>query len=164
MIGYKTSILPITQSHTVNEYLALVPMVTDTVEIAEVIVIPGFSGGLRSIAEGASANDLRQIENARGNLNISTYQGLTGADKTGDPKLNYAMLRQKQKYDAYEKGGIPSDKMLAVSPFMVIPALYLLIKGLPEQPSAPQSELSYKDIERLWDAYRESLFEKKKQN
>ncbi|MBE0675326.1 MAG: hypothetical protein IH591_11740 [Bacteroidales bacterium] len=161
MVGYKPSLLPINQSHSAREYLVLVPMMTDTLEIGEVLVMPRI-GDLRSVAEGASVNDIRQYENARGNINISVHQGLTGTSRLGDPSVNYEMLRKKQTYDAYEKGGIPSDRMLAVSPLLIVPALYLLINGMPEKPDAPQPQLSYKDIERLKNAYRELIYSKKK--
>jgi hypothetical protein len=161
MVGYKPSFLSIDRSHSAREYLVLVPMMTDTLEIGEVLVMPRI-GDLRSIAEGASVNDTRQYENARGNINISVHQGLTGTSRMGDPSVNYEMLRKKQTYDAYEKGGIPSDRMIAVSPLLIVPALYLLMNGMPEKPSAPHPQLSYKDIERLKNAYREMIYSKKK--
>ena len=40
---------------------------------------------------------------------------------------------------AYEKGGIPSDQTVGLNPLLVIPAAYLLIKGLPEKPGPVKS-------------------------
>jgi len=66
------------------------------------------------------------------------------------------MIRQKQKYDAFEKGGIPSDQMVALSPFMLLPAAYLLIRGLPEQPEPPGPVITDKELQELNMRYFES--------
>jgi hypothetical protein len=79
----------------------------------------------------------------------------------GDPGVNYEFLRQKQKIDAYEKGGIPSDKMLGLSPLMLIPAAYLLLHGLPEKPAPPKPQISSKDLDELQKKYLESLRNRK---
>ena len=55
------------------------------------------------------------------------------------------LFGSRQKVDAYERGGIPSDKIAGISPLMLIPAAYLLIHGLPEKPAAYGAETIQQD-------------------
>jgi hypothetical protein len=156
MIGYKPSILAIGSTFTASQYLVLIPMVTDTLVIGEVIVIPQLPN-LRSVAEGSTMLDSREFGNARENISISVHQGLTGVNKMGDPGVNYELLRKQHQIEAYEKGGIPGDRMISVSPFMIIPAIYLLMNGLPEKPPAPLPKMTNREFEQLRKAYRDLL-------
>jgi hypothetical protein len=79
----------------------------------------------------------------------------------GDPSVNYEILRQKQKTDAFERGGIPSDRIAGLSPFLLIPAAYLLIRGVPEPPTPPKPQLSSKDLLELQNRYLEVLKNRK---
>jgi hypothetical protein len=160
MVGYKNTTLIIGSEFTASQYLVMVGMVTDTLQIAEVVVVPRLDG-LRSIASGSSLADSKEFENARGNLNLAFHQGLTGVNKTGDPAINYEMLRRKHIIEAYEKGGIPSDRIASFSPLIIIPALYLLMNGLPEKPPAPAPAISNSDLERLRKLYRDKIYKKK---
>ncbi len=49
--------------------------------------------------------------------------------------------------------------MVGISPFMLIPAAYLLMNGLPEQPQTPEPRISKKDLDEL-----NELFFKKNRN
>ena len=51
-------------------------------------------------------------------------------------------LRQ-QKVDAYERGGIPSDRIVGIKSIIIIPAAYLLLHGVPEKP-APFEPSAYR--------------------
>lgn len=160
MVGYKSALLVIGSEFTASQYLVMVAMVTDTLQIAEVVVMPRLDA-LRTIASGSSQYDSRELNNARGNLNLSFHQGLTGANQTGDPAINYEMVRRKLMVEAYEKGGIPSDRIASISPIMAIPALYLLMNGLPETPSAPAQGISNRDLERLKSMLRDQIYNRK---
>jgi hypothetical protein len=97
--------------------------------------------------------------NATNNLKISTYQGLTAATRLDDPAANYEVIRHMQARDAGEKGGIPSDQMVAFNPFIIIPIVYVLAKGLPEDPPAPAPHISAKELNRI-TALHDSLIYK----
>jgi hypothetical protein len=70
-------------------------------------------------------------------------------NKIGDTAIKYRMLQQKQKIDAFEKGGIPSDHMVSLNPLILVLAAYLLIKGFPEKPAPPKPFLSISEINEL---------------
>jgi hypothetical protein len=67
----------------------------------------------------------------------------------------------KHRIDASEKGGIPSDQMLVFSPFTLIPLVYVLAKGLPENPVPPAPYISPNELNRI-RALHDSLIYKSK--
>lgn len=147
-LGYRNTTLIVSDTLTGKEFAAGVYLKNDTTEIGEVVIIPRNSN-LRSEIMNSRTKVNPEIENAKYNVAISGYQGRTTTGSLGDPSSNYAILRQKQKIDAYEKGGIPSDKMIGLSPFMLVPAAYLLIHGLPERPSPYKPDISAAELEEL---------------
>ena len=156
MLGYRPVKLIVSDTLNAREFITGIYMHTDTLEIGEVIIIPRFTNLKTEIINSAlEANT--QMDNARNNITIASYQGRTGQGRLGDPSLNYEVLRQQQKINAYEKGGIPSDKMVGISPFMLIPAAYLLLNGLPEQPTPPEPRISKKDLDELNEIYFKKL-------
>jgi hypothetical protein len=155
-LGYKSIVLHISDTLQGKEFIAGIYMQTDTVNIGEVIIVPRMTS-LRSELLRPQAGASTQLENAKNNLAISAYQGRVNQSKLGDPAMNYEMLRQKQKADAYSKGQIPPDKILGLSPLLLIPAAYLLINGLPEKPSPLKPRLTDQEVESIHRKYIESL-------
>jgi len=130
-------------------------MSSDTLSIGEVIIIPRITN-LRSELLNARTESKVEIENAKNNLTISAYQGRQSQGSLGDPAANYELLRQKQRIDTYERGGIPSDKMLGLNPLFLLPAAYLLINGFTEKPPQLKSGLSRQEIDQIQKKYFES--------
>lgn len=160
MLGYKPASLVISDTLSGKEFLTGVFLETDTLLIGEVIIIPKLTSLKAEMMNPNVIPDAR-LENARSNISIASYQGRTNLGKLGDPANNYEVLRQKQKVDAFEKGEIPSDRIAGISPFMLIPAAYLLIHGLPEVPALPKPQISAKDLDELQKKYQELLRNRK---
>jgi hypothetical protein len=139
-----------------KEFIAGVYMNSDTLEIGEVIIVPRFST-LKSEILNSPSRTPATMDNAKYNVAVSAYAGKNSISSMNDPASNYDMLRQRQKVDAFEKGGIPSDKILGFSPFMLIPAAYLLVHGLPEKPAAYKPEITSKELEDLNKRYLEHI-------
>ena len=156
MLGYLKSSLIVSDTLTGKEFLTGIYMQTDTLEIGEVIIIPRFTN-LKAEMMNSALMNINKMDNAKTNISIASYQGRTGQGKMGDPSINYEILRQQQKIEAYEKGGIPSDKILGISPLMLIPAAYLLLNGFPDVPEAPEPRISQKDLDELNDLYLKTL-------
>ena len=160
MLGYKPASLIVSDTLSENEFLTGVYLETDTLLIGEVIIVPKLTNLKAEMMNPKIKYDPR-FENARYNLSIASYQGRISQGKLGDPNTNYNLLRQQQKRNAFEKGGIPSDKILGLSPLMLLPAAYLLLHGLPEAPPPPKAQISSKDLEDLQKRYMESLKNRK---
>jgi hypothetical protein len=160
MLGFRKENLVVNDSLRSKEFLTGVYLQTDTIQIGEVIIIPRFSRLMADLAKPGLEQTVR-MDNARSNISIASYQGRSGQGRLGDPALNYEVLRQKQRTEAYEKGGIPSDRIVGLSPFMLIPAAYLLMHGLPEKAEAPDPGISKKDVDELYTRYLESIRGKK---
>ncbi len=159
-LGYKRTLLIISDTLTGKEFIAGVYMKSDTLSIGEVIIVPGFRN-IKSEIMNAPGKTPSTMENARYNVAVSAYAGRNSINKLGDPTSNYEMLRQRQKVDAFEKGGIPSDKIMGLSPLILIPAAYMLMKGLPEKPAPVTPGLTDSELNQLQKKYFETLKERK---
>ena len=155
-LGFKEALWQVSDSLKGNEFNAGIYMHTDTVSIGEVIIVPHFTN-LRSEILNAPSRVPPEMDNARYNVALSGYQGRTTTGKLGDPASNYSLLRQKQNIDAYEKGGIPSDMISGINPFLLIPAAYLLFHGSPERPAPMEKKLTNQEIEQINEIYLEYI-------
>jgi len=155
-LGYKSSIFHISDTLKGSEFNAGIFMKTDTMEIGEVIIVPR-QRNLRSEILNTPSPYSEIVNNARTNVAISAYQGRTSQAQLGDPTNNYAVIIQKQKTMAFERGGIPSEQTFALSPFMLIPAAYLLINGFPEKPPSVKSTLTPFEVDQIHRKYLETL-------
>ena len=160
ILGYKSTTFLVSDTLKGREFIAGIYMHTDTISIDEVVIVPRLVN-LRSELFTSRTETNTQMENARYNLEVSAYQGRISRGKLGDPASNYDLLRQKQKIDAYEKGGIPSDRILGVSPLLLIPAVYLLMNGFPEKPEPLKPQLTPQEVVMLHKKYLETLNKKR---
>jgi hypothetical protein len=159
-VGFKDYHMIVSDTLRAREYIAGIYLTSDTLMIPAVVVMPRLTNIRAEILADRPADDHEMI-NAANNLKISTYQGLTGANKLGDPAANYEVIRQQQRIDTYEKGGIPSSAMVSVSPFTLIPLIYVLAKGLPREPEPPSPYISPREMNRI-QALHDSLIYKRK--
>jgi len=158
-VGYKSARLTISDTLSGREFVAGVYMHTDTLEIEEVVIIPRFSNLRSEMFTSRPEADIK-IENAKYNLEVSSYQGRLGTSRLGDPAMNYEVLRQQHRSDAYSKGQIPSDRIVGLSPFMIIPAAYLLMNGLPQKPSPLKPQITEQEVEQIHRKYIEAIRKK----
>jgi hypothetical protein len=159
-LGYKPSLLFVSDTLPGREFIAGIFMNSDTVSIGEVIIVPRYTN-LKSDIFYAPSKVPSIMDNARYNVAISAYQGRTTQGKLGDPAANYDLLRQRQKVDAYEKGGIPSDMIAGINPLLLLPAAYLLIHGMPEKPPPLEQKLTKQDLDQIQKKYLETLKQQK---
>jgi hypothetical protein len=131
-----------------REYTAGIYLTADTTMIPAVIVIPRL-GNIRAEIMADRPVQNQEIINATNNLRMAVYQGLTNDPELGDPVTNYEILRQRQRMEAYEKGQIPSSQMVGLSPFTLIPLIYMLVAGPPENPDPPAPHISARDMNYL---------------
>ena len=147
-VGYKDFNMIIGDTLLAQEYVAGIFLTSDTILIPAVVVMPRL-GNIRAEIMSAKPNADQEMVNAANNLKISTYQGLTSANELSDPSSNYELLRQKLRVEAGEKGGIPTDQMVIFNPFVIIPIVYILAKGLPQDPDPPAPYISPGEMNRI---------------
>jgi hypothetical protein len=153
-IGYKPTLMTVSDTLIGKEFIAGVYMKSDTVSIGEVIIVPRFVN-LKAQILNSPSKIPSTMDNARYNVAISAYQGRTTQGKLGDPSGNYGVLRQKQKIAAYEKGGLASDQIAGLSPLLLLPAAYLLMHGVPEKPAPFEHTLTNKELDQIMKKYNE---------
>jgi hypothetical protein len=158
-LGYKSFSFIVPDTLKAAECLTGIYLKSDTLEIGEVVIIPRPANLKADMLKPVIGSNTK-LDNAKANVSIAAFQGRTGQNQLGDPNTNYVILRERQKTEAYEKGGIPSDKMVSLSPLLLIPAAYLLLRGLPEVPAPPRYGISNKELEELNKMYLEILMER----
>jgi hypothetical protein len=159
-LGYKSALLFVSDTLAGKEFVAGIFMNSDTLLIGEVIIVPKFTN-LKSEILNSPSKVPSIMDNARYNVAISAYLGRTTQGKLGDADANYSFIRQRQKVDAYEKGGIPSDMIAGINPLLFLPAAYILIHGLPEKPAPYKQELTDQELNQILKKYLESLKQQK---
>jgi hypothetical protein len=156
MLGYKPAVIVVSDTLKSKEFLTGVFLKSDTIEIGEVVIVPRYNNLRAEIMKPLIVPNT-QLDNAKSNITIASYVGRTSMPEMGDPDVNYDVIRGKQMRAAYEKGGIPSDQMVGLNPFLLIPAAYLLLHGLPEAPKPPEPNVSQKDLDELNKLYLETV-------
>jgi hypothetical protein len=156
-VGYKEYRMIVRDTLRAREYVAGIYLSSDTLMIAEVVVMPRM-GNIRAEIMSERPPADQELINATNNLRLSAYQGLVNASKLGDPDTNYELLRQKQRYEAYERGQIPASQMLAVSPLTIISLIYYLAVGLPDDPEPPVPYISVREMENLRAAHDSLIY------
>jgi hypothetical protein len=151
-IGYKSTEFQVSDTLIGKEFAAGIYMKSDTVSIGEVVIVPRFTN-LRSQIMNSPSKEPATMNNARYNVAISGYAGRTTTGKLGDPSTNYGMIRQQQKVNAFEKGGIPSDQITGINPLLIIPAAYLLMHGLPEKPDVFEKRITDQELKQIQQEY-----------
>lgn len=155
-LGYKPTIFHVSDSLNGLDFISGVYLSSDTISIGEVIILPKTTN-LKSDILNARSKTPAIYDNAKYNVAISAYQGKNSQGSLGSPSDNYAMLKQKQKVNAFEKGGIPSDRIVGFNPLLIAPVVYLLIKGVPEQPAPFRPELTAQEVDQIHRKYLETL-------
>ena len=100
----------------------------------------------------------QEMINASNNIRMGVYQGLTTQPDLGDPLVNYELLRQTQRMEAYEKGQIPSGQMVGLSPLILIPLIQRLASGPPVDHVPPAPHISARDLEHLRRVHDSLIF------
>jgi hypothetical protein len=160
-LGYKPAIMLISDTLTQHDFIAGIYLNSDTLAIPEVIILPRYTS-IKSEILNSKSKVPEEMENARYNVAISAYQAKTTQGNLTDPASNYSYLHQQQKIDAFEKGGIPSDRIVGLNPLLLIPGVaYLLIQGLPEKPPPLRSDLAQSELDQLNKRYLETLEKRK---
>jgi hypothetical protein len=159
-LGYKPTVYSLSDTLSGNEFVAGIYLTNDTISIPDVVIVPRYRN-LKSEILNSPGKDPSVYNNARYNVAVSAYQGRNSISTLSSPEDNYRALSNKQKIDASEKGGIPSDKIVGLNPLLLVPAGYLLIKGLPEKPPAFKSQVTDDEIEMINKKYFETIYHKK---
>lgn len=155
-LGYKPAFLFISDTLKGTEFITGVYLNSDTVSIGEVVIIPAYTN-LKSEILNSKSQMSAEIENARYNVAISAYQGKASESTLGDPENNYNVINQRQKLSAFEKGGISSEHIAGFNSLIFLPAVYILMRGLPENQPPVRPSLSDAEIEQVHRKYLETV-------
>lgn len=151
-LGYKPAVLYVSDTLIASEFITGVYMHTDTLAIGEVVIVPQFPN-LKSEIMNARSKTPEVFNNAKYNVAVSAYQARNSQGSLGTADDNYAAIMQQQKDDAYSKGMVPSDKIAAISPLLLVPVAYLLMHGTPEKPVPMKQPLTGYEVDQIHKKY-----------
>lgn len=157
LLGYNDASFHVSDTLPGLEFMVGIYMMTDTIAIEEVVIVPRLKNLKYDIYKPPAVTP--EMQNAKYNVAVSAYQGRMSMGKLGDPESNYAVIHQRNLRNAAEKGTIPSNAMVGLSPIMLIGAAYLLINGLPPKPEPMKSDLSREELDQIHKSYLERLRE-----
>jgi hypothetical protein len=109
-IGFKPTLLTVPGTAAGNHYITDVIMVTDTILIGEVIVLPWktYSEFKRAVLENKPADPL--IENME--YNLAMIQQQIWSDMTSTPGQAYRYTMQQMSDNLYTRGQMPANNLL----------------------------------------------------
>lgn len=151
-VGYKATYYKVQDTLNTGEYVVGVFMSRDTILIQEVVVYPRRRDLRQDFMSIKMEPDL-QIDNAKRNIKIASYQGINGKQVPWDSDASYKMTSQKRKMAALNQGMVAPDQMIGINFLLLIPyALYKL--NNPDITKPPEdiyiSEGEYKSLLNLY--------------
>ena len=127
-IGYKEAYFVVKDTQLPGEYIVGIILSRDTILLQEVVVIPR-KRNLRQDLMSIETPSGQDLENARRNLKISAYQGISGIGVVWDSDKSYELQTMKINQEAMNKGMVPQNQMIAINFLAGIPyMIYLLGK------------------------------------
>jgi hypothetical protein len=109
-IGYKSTLLTVPVTTTGDHYITDVLMVTDTIRIGEVLVLPWktYSEFKRAVLENKPVDPL--MENME--YNLAMVQQQIWSDMTPTPGQAYRYTMQQMSDNLYTRGQMPANNLL----------------------------------------------------
>jgi hypothetical protein len=158
-VGYKDTYFEVKDTLITDDYVVGVFMSRDTIQIREVVVYPR-RRDLRQDFMSIKADQDLQLDNAKRNINISSYQGINGKQVLWDSDESYKMVSQKRKMDAMNQGMVAPDQMVGISFLVLIPyAIYKL--SYPDEKMSPDDiYISESEYEILLNEYKIQLIKR----
>jgi len=156
LLGFKPVTITLSDTLQGKEFIAGIYMTSDTIAIEEVVILPRLSG-LKSELLGKTMAKDRLDQNAANNLALSSYVARMSQNKMGDPAVNYDVLKQRQKESIFTRGQISDDRIVGISPLLLIPVAYALMHGMPQPPPPFRQELSDQELTDIHKRYTEGL-------
>ena len=151
-VGYKATYYKVQDTLNTGEYVVGVFMSRDTILIREVVVYPR-RRDLRQDFMSIKMEPDWEMDNAKRNIKIASYQGINGKQVAWDSDASYKMTSQKRKTAALNEGMVAPDQMVGINFLILIPyALYKL--NNPDITNPPEdiyiSEGEYKSLLNLY--------------
>jgi len=157
-VGYKDSYYIISDTLFPGEYLVGIFMDPDTILLEEVVVLPRFRN-LRQQIMALEVPPDPALANARRNLEVSTYQGLTGEGIPWDAEMSQQIQSFRMQQAAMNLGMISPNQMVGINFIAVIP--YLLFKLGTQEDHGHDKEIfiAPEEYNFLLEQYRQSLYQ-----
>jgi len=156
-IGYKDALFVLADSLASGDYLAAIILSRDTILLQEIVVLPRRKNLRQEFINAELAPDV-ELENAKRNLQISAYQGVSGKGVKWDSDMSYDLQTMRMEMKAMNLGMISPDQMIALNPLTVIPLVIYKISQEEESYKAPDVFITESEVEALLENYRKKIY------
>ena len=156
-IGYKDAFLVVADTMLPGEYVAAIILSRDTILIQEIVILPRRKS-LRQEFISAEPTPDPSLENAKRNLQISAYQGVTGKGVEWDSDMSYDLQTQRMEMRAMSLGMISPDQMVAMNFLAILPFMIYKLNQGEESIKAPDVFITEAEIDALLENYRKKIY------
>lgn len=158
-IGYKEAYFVVRDTLHPGEYVVGIMLSRDTILLQEVVVIPRKRDLRQDFMSIEVQSDL-ELENARRNLKISAYQGISGKGIVWDSDRSYELQTMKIKQEAMSRGLVPQNQMIAINFLAGIPYMIYILSKKENMIRLDDIVITEKEYKELLERYRKLLYKR----
>lgn len=158
-IGYKDAFFIVADTLLPGDYVAAIILSRDTILIQEIVILPRRKSLRQEFISAEPAPD-PELENAKRNLQVSAYQGVTGKGVEWDSDMSYDIQTRRMEMRAMNMGMISPDQMIALNFVAVIPYLIYKLNQGEEGFKAPDVFITEAEINALLENYLKKVYSK----
>ena len=158
-IGYKDAFFVVADTLLPGDYVAAIILSRDTILLQEVVILPRRKNLRQEFINAELAPD-PELENAKRNLQISAYQGVTGKGVEWDSDMSYELQTSRMEMRAMNLGMISPDQMIAMNFLAILPFMIYKLNQEEDGFKAPEVFITEAEIDALLENYRKKIYSK----
>lgn len=156
-IGYKDVFFVVADTLLPGDYVAAIILSRDTILLQEVVVIPRRRNLRQEFINAELAPD-PELENAKRNLQISAYLGVTGKGVEWDADMSYQLQARRMEMRAMNLGMVSPNQMIALNFIAVIPYMIYKLNQGEEGFKPPDVFITEAEIDALLENYLKKVY------
>ena len=142
-----------------GEYVVGIILYRDTILLKEVVIVPRMKD-LRKEFMNIKHTPDPELDNARRNLAILSYQGIAGKGIEWDADESYKRVQMRQEMAALNKGMVAPNEMVAINFLAIIP--YMIFMMTREELKPPEDVyISDSEYQKLLQNYKNQVYNRK---
>ena len=158
-IGYKDAFFVVADTMLPGGYVAAIILSRDTILIQEIVILPRRKSLRQEFINAEPVTD-PDLENAKRNLQVAAYQGVTGKGIEWDSDMSYDLQARRMEMKAMNLGMVSPDQMIALNFIAVIPYMIYKLNQGEEGFKAPDVFITEAEIDALLENYLKKYYSK----
>ena len=158
-VGYKELNFIVSDTLLPGEYVVGVVLSRDTILLKEVVIVPRRKDLRKEFMNIKHLPD-PELDNARRNLAILSYQGVTGKGVEWDADESYKRVQMRQEMAALNKGMVAPNEMVAINFLAIIPYMIFMMTREELKPTE-DVYISDSEYQILLQNYKNQVYNRK---